>query len=194
MQYRENSQTDWQIYLDTVYFRIAQSYKGEVVKNMTAKKNLMKVLFICQFFPPETGAGPTRISEFAYNLVKAGHKVKVATSFPNYPHGIIFEGYRGNFFQREVLKGVIVERCLNYTSPKMNFIRRMMGEISFEIISTIRAMMSERYDIVFVSSPPFFSGIVGYLISKIKNSCFIFDIRDLFPDSAIAYGVGWSRP
>lgn len=149
----------------------------------------MKVLFIYQFFHPETGAGPTRISEFAYNLVKAGHKVKVITSFPNYPHGIIFEGYRGKFFQREVLKGVIVERCLSYTSPKMSFIRRMMGEISFEIISTIRAMMSEQYDIVFVSSPPFFSGIVGYLISKIKNSCFIFDIRDLYPDSAIVYGV-----
>ncbi|WP_199142157.1 hypothetical protein, partial [Pedobacter sp. ASV12] len=46
-----------------------------------------------------------------------------------------------------------------------------------------------KYDIILVTSPPLFIGITGYLLSRIKRKPFVFEIRDLWPESAIDTGV-----
>ena len=66
----------------------------------------MRVLFISQYYSPEVGGGPTRVTGLAENLVKLGHAVTVITGFPNYPSGVISPEYRGRFFLEESINGV----------------------------------------------------------------------------------------
>jgi len=47
----------------------------------------------------------------------------------------------------------------------------------------------DKYDLILVTSPPLFVGITAYLLSKFKRIPFVFEIRDLWPESAIDTGV-----
>ena len=54
----------------------------------------MRVLFVTQYFPPETGAAPARALHFARALERAGHEVRVVTGLPNHPSGVVQPAYR----------------------------------------------------------------------------------------------------
>ena len=47
----------------------------------------------------------------------------------------------------------------------------------------------EKFDFVIVTSPPLFVGVSGYIISRIKRVPLVFEVRDLWPESAIDTGV-----
>ena len=51
----------------------------------------MRVIYLCQHFPPETGAPQIRVYEVSKELIKRGHQVEVITAFPHHPTGIIPE-------------------------------------------------------------------------------------------------------
>ena len=55
----------------------------------------MRVVFLTQYYPPETGAAPNRLWNLAQRLAGQGHSVSVMTALPSYPRGTIFEEYRG---------------------------------------------------------------------------------------------------
>ncbi|MEK9132214.1 MAG: hypothetical protein AAB606_00690 [Patescibacteria group bacterium] len=57
----------------------------------------MKILFISQYYPPETGAASNRIGYFAQFLAKKDHTVSVLTTTPNYPEGKVYDGYKNKF-------------------------------------------------------------------------------------------------
>ena len=46
----------------------------------------------------------------------------------------------------------------------------------------------QKYDVVYATSPPLPVGLAGWLMSAIQGSKFILDIRDIWPDSAVAAG------
>ena len=46
-----------------------------------------------------------------------------------------------------------------------------------------------KFDVIIVTSPPLFVGGSGYLISLFKRIPIVFEIRDLWPESAIDTGV-----
>jgi colanic acid biosynthesis glycosyl transferase WcaI len=68
----------------------------------------MRVLFVTQYFPPETGAAPARALHFAQALEQAGHEVRVLTGLPNHPAGVIRAEFRGVRHARERLGGIEV--------------------------------------------------------------------------------------
>ena len=67
----------------------------------------MKILVICQYYYPE----PFRITAICEELAGRGHEVTVVTGEPNYPEGVIYEGYEGHSRSDEILNGVTVHRC-----------------------------------------------------------------------------------
>lgn len=67
----------------------------------------MKVLIVSQYYYPEQ----FQINEIAPELVRRGHDVTVVCGLPNYPRGVIFEGYENRF--NEEIAGVKVIRCKN---------------------------------------------------------------------------------
>ena len=150
----------------------------------------MKILYITQYFAPEIGATTNRALANVRYLANQGHEVTVLCEMPNHPKGIIFPKYRRKFFIKEQMENFSVERVWVYTNPKKNFITRMLFYITFAFLGSLRGILSGRkYDIVYVTSPPLFVGMIGKNIKrffpKIK---FIFEVRDLWPDAAIEMG------
>jgi len=150
----------------------------------------MKILYISQYFAPEIGATTNRALANVRYLANNGHEVTVLTEMPNHPRGIIFPEYKRKFFIREKMEKFFVERVWVYTNPKKNFITRMLFYLSFAFFGSLRGIISgKKYDIVYVTSPPLFVGIIGKNIKKLFPKIkFIFEVRDLWPDAAIEMG------
>ncbi len=150
----------------------------------------MHILFLTQYFPPEVGAPQNRLSDLARRLVQAGHYVTVLTALPNYPTGKIFKEYQGRLIVKEESDGVKVIRTWIYASKTKAFVRRLMNYFSFVMSSLIVGMWQVgRQDYIVVESPPLFLGISGFLLSRIKGAKLVFNVSDLWPESAIAMGV-----
>ena len=150
----------------------------------------MNILYITQYFYPEVGATQNRALEMASYLVKSGHEVTILTEFPNHPSGIIPKRYRFKLFERERYKGIEVIRSFVKASPNKDFVNRILFYLSFMISSIIAGMKlkNRRYDIVYATSPPLFVGLSGYIISRLKKIKFVFEVRDLWPESAVVMG------
>ncbi len=152
-------------------------------------KKRLNILYITQYFHPEIGATQTRALEMASNLVFQGHRVTVLTEFPNHPKGIIPKEYRGRFWEREKYRGIHIVRTWVWTRPQKTFITRMGFYLSFMTTAAIAGIfISGRFDVVYTTSPPFFVGITGYWLSRIKSARFVFEVRDLWPRSAVELG------
>lgn len=150
----------------------------------------MKILFLTQYCPPEVGAPQNRIFEFAKQLKKFGHDITILTAMPNYPKGEIFPEYKNKKIILEELDGIKIVRSYIYATKSKSFIKRMRNYLSFTFSSVFSgSKYIEKQDIVIVESPPLFLGWSGYVIAKRKKAKFIFNVSDLWPESAIKLGV-----
>jgi len=155
----------------------------------------LKILFHTQYYPPEIGAPQTRLHELAVRLVRYGFDVTVLTAMPNYPLGKIYAGY-GGFFREEVIDGVRVLRAGIYPSQSASFLPRLLSYFSFVFSSLFVGLLKvPSTDIVITESPPLFLGISGYLLSRFKRGLWVFNLSDLWPQSAQELGIisanGW---
>lgn len=149
----------------------------------------MNILYLTQYFPPEIGAGENRAFEMVTNLKRLGHKITVITEFPNYPSGVVPEGYRFRLFEKKEFQGIEVIRAYVKASPERSFKNRILLYLTLMLTSILAGLkLKKRFDLVYATSPPLFVGLAGYLISRIKNSKFVFEVRDVWPDAAVALG------
>ncbi len=149
----------------------------------------MHFIIHSQYYPPETGAPQARLSELAEGLRSRGHEVTIMTAVPNYPVGRIYPGYN-LLLHREVIKEVRVIRSWIYPSKSVRFIPRLTNYFSFVLSSLLAgAAMLPRADFIMTESPPLFLGISGYLLSRFKGSRWIFNVSDLWPESAVRLGI-----
>jgi glycosyltransferase involved in cell wall biosynthesis len=146
----------------------------------------MRILYISQYFPPEVGATQTRAYEMAIHLIKLGHRVVVLTEFSNHPKGIIPAEDKGKFCTFEKLDGIPVVRAWVYAKPKKNFLTRMVFYLSFMLTgAVVGSLLRGPFDVVYATSPPFFVGVAGLWLSRLKSAKFVFEVRDLWPRSAV---------
>jgi glycosyltransferase involved in cell wall biosynthesis len=116
----------------------------------------------------------------------------VITSAPNVPDGKLYEGYRNRLSQRECIDGIDVVRVWTYLAPNAGTGRRILNYVSYMVSATIRALFLRRPDVVIATSPQFFCGWAGVLVSRLRRRPFILEIRDIWPESIVA--VGAMRP
>jgi len=154
----------------------------------------MKIGILTQYYPPEMGAPQARLSHLAAQFIRRGHEVFVLTAMPNYPTGRVFEGYRG-FSRRENRDGASVIRSWIYPTTKVGLGPRLASYFSFVFSSLLAgAARLPRLDYLLTESPPLFLGISGYLLAKRTGARWIFNVSDLWPESAVALGAvsqGW---
>lgn len=150
----------------------------------------MKILFLTQYCPPEVGAPQNRIFEFAKGLRNKGNDITILTALPNYPKGEIFPEYKGRGVVVEEIDGIKIIRTAIYATKSKSFVKRLANYFSFTFSSVIQGT---KYigdpDIIITESPPLFLGWSGYVLSKIKKSKFVFNVSDLWPESAVKLGV-----
>lgn len=149
----------------------------------------MHILFITDNFPPETNAPASRTYEHARRWVRSGHRVTIITGVPNFPLGRVYQGYRNRLLQRELLDGIEIVRVLTYITPNRGFIRRTLDYMSFMASAILLSPVVKEVDVVVATSPQFFAAVAGCLIAKLKKKPFVFELRDLWPDSITALGV-----
>ncbi|MGB5106271.1 MAG: glycosyltransferase family 4 protein [Candidatus Zixiibacteriota bacterium] len=150
----------------------------------------LRILYISHYFPPEVNAPAVRVSQLSKHWIKLGHKVTVVTGFPNHPHGVIPEEYRGKIFSREMQDGLSILRSYVYAAPNKGFARRILNYLSFMMSGMISAIFrSGAQDVVIATSPQFFVAIAGYVVSVFKNARFVFEVRDVWPEEIVAVGA-----
>jgi glycosyltransferase involved in cell wall biosynthesis len=139
------------------------------------------------------GAPAARVSELAQRWTQSGHDVTVLTGFPNHPDGIIRPEYRKSFrrmVSRERVGDVNVVRAWLLPLPNRRPIERMLNYSSFLASAAITGSFLGAPDAVIASSPQLLVGLAGWWISRLKHVPFIFEVRDLWPESLVAVGVG----
>lgn len=149
----------------------------------------MRILMLTQYFPPETGAAQVRLYEVAKALIAHGHQVEVVTGFPNYPTGIIPKEYRGKFFMRDYYEDIPLYRTWVYAVPKGRFWKRLLNYFSFVFSACFGLMKAGPADYVLVESPPIFLGFTTMFARIFKRAKIIFNVSDLWPESAISLGL-----
>jgi glycosyltransferase involved in cell wall biosynthesis len=150
----------------------------------------VKLLILTQYYPPETGAPQNRLSELAIRLKKKGVDVCVLTAMPNYPKGQIFESYQGKWFMKEEIKGIPVFRSWIYASQKKGIVHRLLNYFSFVFSSAIFGLKNlGKVDFVLCESPPLFLGLAALWLCFLKRSKLIFNVSDLWPESAEKLGI-----
>jgi glycosyltransferase involved in cell wall biosynthesis len=149
----------------------------------------MRIILLSQHFPPEVGAPQIRLYEVSKELIKRGHQVEVVTAFPHHPHGIIPDEYKGKFYQFEEYEGIPVHRSWIYPSPKGSFWRRLISYFSFTFSAFYSMLKAKKTDVIICTSPPLFLGITGYISSKLKRAKFVFNVADIWPESAVELGI-----
>jgi glycosyltransferase involved in cell wall biosynthesis len=150
----------------------------------------MKILFLTQYCPPEVGAPQNRIFEFAKHMKSFGHEVTILTALPNYPKGEIFEGYKNKKVVLEKIDDIKIVHTGIYVSKEKTFIKRLRNYLSFTFSSVFQgSKYIDNQDVIITESPPIFLGWSGYILSKRKKAKFVFNISDLWPESAVKLGV-----
>lgn len=149
----------------------------------------MHILFLTDNFPPEVNAPASRTYEHCREWVKAGHDVTVITGQPNFPRGRVFDGYRNGWRTTEVIDGINVVRTWTYITANEGFLKRTLDYVSFMATATIAAMTTRRPDIIVATSPQFFTACAGYMVSKLRRAPWVFELRDLWPESIRAVGA-----
>lgn len=151
----------------------------------------MKILLIHQYFLEENDPGGSRWNEISKVWSDLGHEVTVVAGMMHANGNEKLPEYKGKYFVKKQQGNVNVLRSHVSESYNSGFAGRLWGYFSFMFSSfwggTFK--VKGKFDVVIVTSPPLFVGVSGYLISKFKRAPFVFEIRDLWPESAIDTGV-----
>jgi colanic acid biosynthesis glycosyl transferase WcaI len=164
-----------------------------VHSNKASIKNMPRLLLLTQYFPPEIGAAQTRLFELALELTAIGWNVEVLTALPNYPTGRILQGYNPQKPTREAIGRISVVRVPLRPAQK-GFANRLICYYSF-VLSALRwgKELCKKPDILFVESPPIFIGLAAVSLAKHWGVPFVFNVSDLWPESAKSMGIVKSR-
>ena len=146
----------------------------------------MNILYISQYFPPEIGAGAVRAREFSRRWADAGHRVTVLTGVPNYNYRADDAGADDDGAESD---GVDVARTWLWSVGDRRRRSRILSYSSFGVSSALRGLATPRPDVIFASSPPLPVGLAGWWIGRLKRRPFVFDVRDLWPESLIDLGA-----
>ena len=156
----------------------------------------MKILYVSQYFPPEMGAPAARADELSRHWAAAGHEVTILTGFPNHPTGVVPPKYRGplrRLVMREGADGVNVVRTWLLPFPNRKAYERMLNYISFSVSAAVTGLFLSRPDVVIATSPQLLVGLSGWWLARWKRVPFVFEVRDLWPESLAAVGVASSN-
>ncbi|MDJ1493272.1 glycosyltransferase family 4 protein [Cytophagaceae bacterium DM2B3-1] len=152
----------------------------------------MHILLVHQYFLEKDDPGGSRFNEMTRVWAENGHQVTVIGGMVHYASGKKRDKHKGKFIVREEYdQNITVYRCHVSEAYNTNFIGRLWAYFSFVFSSIIAGIFYARkkYNVVLVTSPPLFVGITGYILSRWKRIPLVFEIRDLWPESAIDTGI-----
>ena len=146
----------------------------------------MRLQFISQLFDPEYSI---KGIDFLRELQARGVVVDVITTFPNYPTGKVFEGFKVKLWQLESYEGIRVLRVYSYISHSRSKFTRALSYLSFMVAAFIASLCLRRPDVTYAYHPQLTVGLVAILHKFFRGTPFVTDVQDLWPDALAATGL-----
>ena len=146
----------------------------------------MKILFVSQYFYPETFRG----NDIVFDFVKRGHEVTVITGKPNYPLGTFYQGYKFWGVKKETINGAYVIRIPTFPRGKGGALKLILNYLSFYLFSYpyARFKTDQDFDIIFVQqlSPVTMAMPAIWALKRNKKAKLYLWVLDLWPESVTA--------
>jgi colanic acid biosynthesis glycosyl transferase WcaI len=148
----------------------------------------MRILIVSQYFAPEVTAASLRLEPLARGLAERGHEVEVVCEVPNHPHGVVPPEFRRKLVHRSTDGGYRASRVWVKASTSKRARARLASYASFGATGLAVGSALRRPDVVVASSPPLSVGLLGALLAARFRVPLVFDVRDLWPQVAVALG------
>ena len=146
----------------------------------------MKILFVSQYFFPETFRG----NDIVFDLVEKGHEVTVITGKPNYPLGTFYHGYKFWGLKKEIINGAVVIRIPTFPRGKGEPFKLILNYLSFLLFSYpySRFYSDKDFDIIFIQqlSPISMAMPAIWALKRNKKAKLYLWVLDLWPESVSA--------
>lgn len=146
-------------------------------------------------FPPDAVSTAQLFGEVVEDLLGAGWRVAVITTKPHYnpgqdslakqPLNSIWGGLlaRSNFFGATVLHTAMPRKGSGVGM-------RIASWFGFHVLSVVAAFFKVgEVDVILAPSPPLSIGVAAWLIGRLKRAPFIYNVQELYPDSAVSLGL-----
>ncbi len=139
------------------------------------------------------GAPAARAAELAQHWARAGHDVSILTGFPNHPTGVVPAEWRPRLRRlicEQKFGAVQVFRTWLWPLPNRKAHERMRNYASFCISAALRGLILPRPDVIIATSPQLLVALAGWWLAFARQIPFVFEVRDLWPESLTAVGIG----
>ena len=139
------------------------------------------------------GAPAARVAELSRHWARMGHDVTVLTGFPNHPTGVVPEEWRSRSHRlhcTDTIDGVKVVRTWLWPLPNRKAHERIRNYASFCVSAAISGLALPKPDVVIATSPQLLCALAGWWLAWWKRVPFVFEVRDLWPESLAAVGAG----
>jgi colanic acid biosynthesis glycosyl transferase WcaI len=146
----------------------------------------VRVLILTIYHDPEP---IPKTGDLARELLARGHDVTVVTAFPHYPDGNLYPGYRLRPWSWETRDGVRILRTFIYPYHGTRASVRIVNYVSWMLSGMAAAWLAPRCDVIYVWHPPLTVGVTAWVLSRLKRVPFVYDVQDLWPESALASGL-----
>lgn len=150
----------------------------------------MKVAVVYQYYQGRSAPGHSLVYELTQHLAEQGHQVAVVSGETGYMRNDqpALPWYR-RLLRRERDGKVEVIRTFTYTELHRSYLGRLLSFISFSLTAPIGLLRVARPDVVLASSPPIFPMFTIWLVCKLRGIPLVFEVRDLWPESAVQMGI-----
>jgi glycosyltransferase involved in cell wall biosynthesis len=142
----------------------------------------LHILYVVQYFNDPNEPGGSRPHQFARAWAALGHEVTVLTS--NLNHKTL-----STTNHTSTLDGVTIRRVPTYNEIRAGFGHRIINFLSFACQATVHGLKVRNVDLIYASSTPLTTGLAGCLLGAAKRVPFYFEVRDLWPESAVVAGA-----
>lgn len=152
----------------------------------------MRILLVHQYFHPLHHTQVGRWNAMAKVWAEQGHKTTVISGSFNLTNNRTYDFCKGKMFTIEDAgNGVRVIRAHTTEKYNKNFFWRAWAYLSSVVFGFFGVLLHARgkYDVIIATSPPLTVGPLGVMLSSIKRCPLVFEVRDLWPESAIDTGV-----
>jgi glycosyltransferase involved in cell wall biosynthesis len=149
----------------------------------------MRVLYVSQYFVRGDQPGGVRHWHHTRALAERGHEVHVVTSFVQHKERHVPDEYGRRRIVRTTEDGLIVWRT--YATPGYggDLRSRLANYLSFAFWALMAGLRAPRPAVVVASSPSLPAAAGAAVVAFVKRAPLVLEVRDLWPDSAVAMGL-----
>jgi glycosyltransferase involved in cell wall biosynthesis len=147
------------------------------------------VLYVSQYFVRGDQPGGVRHWHHTRALADRGHDVHVVTSYVQHKERSIPERYRGRRIVREREDGLTLWRTYATPGYGRDVRSRLANYLSFAFWAFVAGLRAPRPAVVLASSPSLPAAVGAAVVAMVKRAPLVLEVRDLWPESAIAMGL-----